>query len=336
MFTDQVKLTLRAGRGGNGVVAWIRAKYIPKGGPCGGNGGKGGDITIVTSKDLHSLDHFRNTNHIIADNGADGGARKHGRGAPNRIIKVPCGTLVKSCSTNEILRDLTKEGEIFEICKGGIGGLGNNHFKTPTNRAPRECTSGRAGQEIEVELELKLIADVGFVGLPNAGKSTLLSAITPNQVKIGDYPFTTLKPNLSYIEFPDYSRIYLADIPGIIKDAHLGRGLGIEFLKHIERSSVLVFIIDIAAQDGHDPIEDFNLLKHELASHNKSLLDKPFIIALNKADLPESEANIKAFKKAFPKLKDKLFPISAAYEEGLYPLIEQMRLLAQANGKIYK
>lgn len=336
MFTDQVKLTLKAGRGGNGVVAWVRAKYIPKGGPCGGNGGKGGDIKIVTSKDLHSLDHFRHTNLVAADNGEDGKARKQGKGGQTKIIKVPCGTLVKCCQTNRVLKDLTKDGEVFEICKGGVGGLGNDHFKSPTNRAPTEWTPGKFGQIAEVELELKLIADVGFVGLPNAGKSTLMSAITPNKVKIGNYPFTTLKPNLSYIEFPDYSRIYLADIPGIIKDAHLGRGLGVEFLKHIERSSVLVFIIDMAAVDGRDPIDDFKLLQHELASHNKSLLEKPFIIAMNKADLPEAEAHIKAFKKAFPKLKNALFPISAANQEGLAPLIEEMRRLAQANGKIYK
>ncbi len=336
MFIDRTTLTLKAGRGGNGVVAWMRAKYIPKGGPCGGDGGKGGDILIVASKDIFSLDHFRNITQIKADNGTDGGANRwHGKSGATKILRVPCGTFVKCVETGEILRDLTEDKEEFLICKGGNGGFGNNRFKSPTNRAPIKCTPGRDGLAMEVELELKLIADVGFVGLPNAGKSTLLSAITPNQVKIGDYPFTTLKPNLSYVQFPDYSRVYLADIPGIIKDAHLGRGLGIEFLKHIERSAALVFVIDIAAEDGHDPLQDFHLLQNEIASYDTDLLEKPFIIALNKADLPGAEAQIAAFKKSHKNVKDKIFPISAKHKEGLADLIEAMRALAQEKGKKY-
>jgi GTP-binding protein len=328
-YTDKVNLVLSAGRGGNGRVAWTRTRYFPKGGPSGGNGGKGGSIIIEVSKDLLSLDHFRNTRIIKAENGADGGTCQcNGKNGQNRIIKVPQGTLLKDLKTGEIIRDLVTDGEVIEICKGGKGGYGNEHFKSPTNRTPRNATPGKPGESLEVELELKLIADVGFVGLPNAGKSTLLNALTATEVKIGDYPFTTLKPNLSYLQFDDYSRIYLADIPGIIKDAHVGRGLGLEFLKHIERTKVLIFVIDLAKYHEVDPLHDLNLLRTELELHNPELLEKPFLVALNKSDLPESKENLEKFMEMYPFAKETIYPISALEKNNLGAFVQAMRNLA--------
>jgi GTP-binding protein len=330
-YLDKIILTLTAGRGGNGKISWIRTRFLAKGGPAGGDGGKGGSITIQVSKDLLSLDHFRNTRIIKAPNGADGGTcHCQGKKGGDIVIKVPQGTLVKNVETGEILKDLVTDGELFLICAGGKGGFGNDHFKTPTNRTPRKATPGYPGDSLQVEFELKLIADVGFVGLPNAGKSTLLTALTATQVKIGDYPFTTLKPNLSYIEFDDYSRIYLADIPGIIKDAHVGRGLGLEFLKHIERTKVLIFVVDLAKEHESDPLHDFNLLRNELELHNPELLEKPFLVALNKSDLPESEEHLNQFIKSYPFAKETLFPISAKEKQNLEPFIKAMRNLAAA------
>jgi len=328
MFTDKVKLTLSAGRGGNGVIAWTRAKYLPKGGPCGGNGGRGGSIFIKTTNDLFSLDHYRNTKLIKAQNGNDGGQNcRHGRGGKDRTLLVPCGTLIKCAKSGDILYDLVENDKTVEICTGGRGGLGNDYFKTPTNRTPRKCTQGHPGGLAEVEFELKLIADVGFVGLPNAGKSTLLSSLTPNQVKIGDYPFTTLKPNLSYIQYEDYTRIFLADIPGIIKDAHIGRGLGLEFLKHIERSHILVYVIDLAAHDGRDPFEDFSLLQNELKLYNQDLLKKPFVVVLNKIDEETAQENLTSFQENYPYKKETLFLISALNKQGLSELKNKLKTL---------
>lgn len=330
MFTDHVKLTLTAGRGGNGVVAWSRAKFIPKGGPCGGDGGKGGSIIIKTSKDLFSLDAYRNTTLVKAENGADGMKNRwKGKSGKDKTLIVPLGTLILDADTEEIIADLTEENQTLVLCEGGKGGLGNNHFKTPTNQTPTEWTPGKPGKTAHIALELKLIADVGFVGLPNAGKSTLLSALTPNKVKIGNYPFTTLKPNLSFIEFDDYSRIFLADIPGIIKDAHKGRGLGLEFLKHIERSSALVYVIDAAGQDGRNPLDDFFLLQNELKLHDPKLLDKPFLVALNKADLEEARENIEIFKAESKVDPASIFVISAELQDNLNPLSMAMKSLAQ-------
>ena len=328
MFTDRVTIKLVAGRGGNGVIAWTRGKFLPKGGPCGGNGGKGGSITLESTNDLFSLDHFRNTTIVKAGNGGDGGQNcRSGKHGGNKTLRVPCGTLVRDLCTGELLMDLVKSGTKFEICHGGKGGLGNDHFKSPTNRTPQKCTQGREGESLEVELELKLIADVGFVGLPNAGKSTLLSVLTPNKVKIGDYPFTTLKPNLSYIEFSDYYRIFLADIPGIIKDAHKGRGLGLEFLKHIERSSVLVYVIDVTNQ----PEEDYLLLQEELRAYNPALLERPSLICLNKCDELSSNEPIDSFKKLFETTTVRVHAVSALLEISLDALINEMRTLTEQN-----
>ena len=333
MFIDSVKISLRAGKGGNGVIAWRREKYIPKGGPSGGNGGKGGSILLKTDPHVLSLEGFRNRRILQADNGMPGGCNlQQGRTGADLILKVPCGTLVKDAATQEILFDFTEENQEFLICKGGKGGKGNNCFKSPTHQAPHVCTPGTEGEAYDVELELKLIADVGLIGFPNAGKSTLMSQITHVPVKIGAYPFTTLYPNLSYVQFEDYSRILVADIPGIIEDAHQNKGLGIAFLRHIERSSVLVFVIDISGFEGRDPLEDFEVLQKELGAYQRGMLDKPFLIALNKIDEEGAEENLKRFCEKYPFGKEVVFPISAMNGDGLEPLLEAMRTLVQVDG----
>lgn len=337
MFVDSVKISLRAGKGGNGVVAWTREKYIPKGGPSGGDGGSGGSILLKSDSHVLSLEGFRNRRLINAENGLPGaGNLRKGRNGVNLILTVPCGTLIKDIKTGEILFDFTDKNQEYLICKGGRGGKGNNCFKSSTNQAPNICTPGTDGEEHEIELELKLIADVGLIGIPNAGKSTLMSQITHVPVKIGAYPFTTLYPNLSYVQFDDYSRLLVADIPGIIENAHENKGLGVAFLRHIERSSVLMFVIDVSGYEGRDPFDDFIILRKELEAYSPEMLERPFLVALNKTDREGSEELLKNFCEKYPFAKGTLFPISAMRNEGLEPLLASMRQLAQVNGRRFK
>lgn len=325
MFVDRVIIQFLAGKGGNGVVAWRREKFIPKGGPSGGNGGKGGSVVFQADTQIHSLDWYRHRKLIKADNGGDGGGNcRQGRNGQDLILKVPCGTLVKEIKTGNILHDFTVDGEKWVLCKGGRGGRGNDSFKTPTNRAPNICTLGTPGESSEVELELKLIADVGLVGFPNAGKSTLISSLAGLRVKVAPYPFTTLQPNLGFIELPNYKRIYIADIPGIIEGASQNRGLGLEFLRHIERTKLLIFILDASGIDGRNPTDDFRVLREEIGEYNPKLLERPYLIALNKIDTEESAAHIEKFLETNGTLKDKIYKISAAYHEGLVELVEEM------------
>ena len=275
MFVDRVRLTLTAGRGGNGIVAWRREKYIPKGGPAGGDGGKGGSIYFETNPESVSLEGLRNRRLIRAQNGACGGPNcRTGKNGEDLILTIPCGTLIKDALTGEVLFDITEAERQEIMCRGGKGGKGNDRFKSPTNQAPNICTEGLPGEEREIELELKLIADIGLIGMPNAGKSSIMRKVTHLPVKIGAYPFTTLFPNLSYIQYPDQSRVLIADIPGIIEGAHDDKGLGLAFLRHIERTSVLVFVIDISGFEGRDPLDDFAVLQHELSSYDPALLQK--------------------------------------------------------------
>ncbi len=328
MFVDSVKITLRAGKGGNGVVAWRREKFVPKGGPVGGNGGKGGSIVFKTDTHVPSLESFRNRRLINAENGMPGGGNlQKGRHGKDLVLTLPCGTLVKDAATGEVLFDFTDIHQEFLICKGGKGGKGNHCFKSPTHQAPNICTPGTEGETREIELELKLIADVGMIGIPNAGKSTLMSKITYVQVKIGAYPFTTLHPNLSYIQYPDRTRVLVADIPGIIENAHLNKGLGLAFLRHIERSSVLLFVIDVSGFEGRDPLDDFNVLQNEIKTYQPAMLDRPFLVALNKIDQEGAEEHLKNFYQNYPFPKETLFPISAIRGEGLAPLKEALKLL---------
>lgn len=330
MFVDKVRLSLTAGRGGNGVVAWRRELYVPKGGPSGGDGGNGGSIHLQTDPQILSLENLRNRRLIAAQNGQPGsGALKKGKRGEDLTLKIPCGTLVKDAETGEVLFDLTEEGRTELICKGGKGGKGNNRFKSPTNQAPNICTEGTLGETREIELELKLIADVGLIGMPNAGKSSLMSQITHLEVKIGAYPFTTLFPNLSYIQFEDLSRILIADIPGIIEGAHEDRGLGLAFLKHIERTSVLVFVVDVSGIEERDPLSDFEILRKELELYDPELLNKPFLVALNKIDIEGASENIARFRKKYPAYPT--FEISALHNQNLSSLVREMRSAVQAK-----
>jgi GTPase len=321
MFIDRVILDLFAGKGGNGVVAWRREKYIPKGGPCGGNGGKGGSVILMADTQTYSLEWFRNRRILKAENGQPGASNsRQGRNGKNLILKVPCGTLVKNTVTGEILHDFTQDQEEWILCKGGKGGRGNETFKTPTHQAPNICTEGTPGESIQVELELKLIADVGLVGFPNAGKSTLISALAQVRVKIAPYPFTTLQPNIGFLQREDYSRIYIADIPGIIEGAHRNRGLGFEFLRHIERTKLLLFVLDASGIDGRNPVEDYRVLRDELTAYNPELLQRPYFVILNKIDAEESVEHIQQFRKEFPLDPSRVFEISALSGDGVASL----------------
>ena len=328
MFVDSAKIQLRAGKGGNGVVAWRREKYIPKGGPVGGNGGNGGSIVLKADVHIPSLESFRNRRQIHAENGLPGGGNlQKGRDGKSLTLLVPCGTLVKDTSTQEVLFDFTHEGQEFLICKGGKGGKGNHCFKSPTNQAPNTFTPGTEGESVEIELELKLIADIGLIGMPNAGKSTLLSAMTHVPVKIAAYPFTNLHPNLSYLYIKQGPRILIADIPGIIENAHKNKGLGFAFLKHIERSAALLFVIDVSGFEGREPLEDFLTLRNELKNYRPELLEKPFLVVLNKIDQEGAEEHLQHFYEHTSLPKEQLFPLSAMQKQGLEPLIEAMRAL---------
>jgi GTP-binding protein len=335
MFVDSATIKLTAGKGGNGVVAWRREKYVPKGGPVGGNGGNGGSILLKADRETPSLESFRNRRLIQAENGLPGGGNLcKGRNGESLTLKVPCGTLVKDIKTGATLFDFVEQGQEFLICAGGKGGKGNHCFKSPTNQAPNLCTPGTEGESIEVELELKLIADIGLIGMPNAGKSTLMKQFTHVPVKIGAYPFTTLRPNLGYLYVKGGDRILLADIPGIIENAHQNKGLGFAFLRHIERSSALLFVIDVAGWEGRVPFDDFLVLQNELRNYRPELLDKPFLVALNKIDQEGAEAHLQHFYDNYPFPKETLFPISAAHKEGLEPLIAALHELSKAKEQI--
>lgn len=327
MFVDKVILHLSAGKGGNGVIAWRREKYIPKGGPAGGDGGNGGSIILQADPEVYSLEDYRNRRILKAQNGMPGGSNNcKGKNGQDLTLKIPLGTLVKDPQTGAILYDFTEAGQTWKICAGGRGGKGNTRFKTSTHQAPFVCTEGTAGEETEVELELKLIADVGFVGMPNAGKSTLISKLAHIQVKIAPYPFTTLKPNLGIVEFDDFRRILIADIPGIIEDAHENRGLGFAFLRHIERTSMLVFLIELAPYQDRDPFEEFLMLRKELEAYNPAMLEKPFLVVLNKIDQEEAAPLAQSFKERYPYDPATLFEISALNGTNLAPLKEALRL----------
>jgi GTPase len=334
MFVDRVLIQFSAGKGGNGVVAWRREKFIPKGGPSGGNGGKGGSIVLEANTQLPSLDWFRHRKHLKAENGGDGGGNcRQGRNGKDLILQVPCGTLVKDNRTGEVLHDFTKDGERWTLCQGGRGGRGNDSFKTPTNRAPNQCTPGTEGEQKELELELKLIADVGLVGFPNAGKSTLISSLAGLRVKVAAYPFTTLQPNLGYIELDNYTRIYIADIPGIIEGASHNRGLGLEFLRHIERTKLLIYILDASGIDGRSPEEDYRVLREEMEAYNPELLNRPFLVALNKIDTEESQVHVEHFKQKYSFAPNTLFEISAAFGMGLDLLLQEITKRVNTSNK---
>ena len=319
MFIDQATITVHAGKGGNGVVSFRREKFIPKGGPDGGNGGRGGSVILRADRQLTTLMDFRYKRSYTADDGNNGmSSNKTGRSAEDVTIRVPAGTLIKDAKSNDTYVDLIDDGEEYVIAKGGRGGRGNAEFATPTIQAPRRATKGDAGEEKIIQLELKLLADVGLVGFPNAGKSTLISRISAAKPKIADYPFTTLIPNLGIVYYSEYKSFVVADMPGLIEGAHGGKGLGIEFLKHIERTRVLVILIECTAED---PKEQYRILTHELKSFNESLVKKPQLIALTKMDLSNEAMKKELARLKFPKSVP-VFPISSATGEGLKDLVD--------------
>lgn len=332
MFVDKVQIKVTAGSGGNGVVAWRREKYIPKGGPYGGNGGRGGSIILEADNNLVSLESYRNRKLIKAENGQQGGsALKQGRSGEDLILKVPFGTLVKDPETGAILFDFTETQTRWLACQGGRGGRGNASFRSPTRQAPHFATNGTPGEALELVLELKLIADIGLIGMPNAGKSTLHSQITHVEVKTGAYPFTTLAPNLSYIEWEDRSRTFVADIPGIIENAHLDKGLGLAFLKHIERTSILIYVIDVSGFEEREPFEDFTILRKELEEYSPELLEKPFLVVLNKTDMDLEGKQRKKFRKKYPFDPTTLVELSAATGEGVDSFLQQLKPLVETK-----
>lgn len=317
MFVDTVDLELSAGKGGNGVIAWRREKYIPKGGPAGGDGGHGGSIIFEADGQIPSLENLRNRRIIKAENGMPGEANNRtGRNGKDRVLKIPLGTLLKDAKTGEVICDFVQEGQTWRICKGGKGGKGNSRFKTSTHQAPYVCTPGLPGEACDVALELKIIADIGLVGMPNAGKSTLISSLAYIEVKIAPYPFTTLRPNLGIMRCDDGQKLLIADIPGLIDKASEDRGLGISFLKHVERTSILIFLIELAPFQDRDPFEEFEMLRRELYAYNPSLLEKPFLVALNKIDQEETREIADGFRARYPFDPSTLFEISA--KEGIH------------------
>ncbi|MGE5354435.1 MAG: GTPase ObgE [Acidobacteriota bacterium] len=318
MFIDYAEVEIKAGHGGAGQISFRREKYVPKGGPSGGDGGKGGDVIVSAHHNLHTLLDFRYKRHYYAENGEKGGnSLKDGRSGENVVIKVPVGTIIKDRDSGQVLADLDTDGKTVVIAKGGIGGRGNSKFATPTNQTPRHAEAGRPGEERAIALELKLIADVGLVGFPNAGKSTLISVISAAKPKIADYPFTTLEPNLGIVQYKDYQSFVVADIPGIIEGAHTGKGLGIKFLKHIERTGILLFLIDIMSENYQ---KDYDTLVNELANYSEVLLNKKRIVAFSKADLLEKKELTKLKKKKLKNYDGTILIFSSASGYGIEEL----------------
>ncbi|MBS4215496.1 MULTISPECIES: GTPase ObgE [Neobacillus] len=321
MFVDQVKIYVKGGDGGNGMVAFRREKYVPNGGPAGGDGGKGANVVFEVEEGLRTLMDFRYQRHFKAPRGEHGMSKgQHGRGAKDMIVKVPPGTVVMDAATNEVIADLVEHGQRAVIAKGGRGGRGNTRFATPANPAPEIAENGEPGQERDVILELKLLADVGLVGFPSVGKSTLLSVVSSAKPKIAEYHFTTIVPNLGMVETEDGRSFVMADLPGLIEGAHAGVGLGHQFLRHIERTRVIVHVIDMAATEGRDPYEDYLTINRELQEYNLRLTERPQIIVANKMDMPDAEENLQKFKE---KLQEDypIFPISALSRKGLRELL---------------
>jgi len=322
MFIDYAKIDVKAGQGGSGCVSFRREKHVPRGGPDGGDGGRGGSISIRADRNLHTLIDFRYKKIYKAKRGQHGqGDGKHGKNGENLEIMVPVGTLVKEVGSDKVLCDLVDDQQVYIVASGGRGGKGNARYVTPENRAPRDWEVGIPGQEKNLELELKLLADIGLVGLPNAGKSTLLSVISAARPKIADYPFTTLQPNLGIVRYKDYNSFVVADIPGLIEGAHTGKGLGHQFLKHIERTRVLAFLIDITDEN---PENTFKVLYKELSAFSRIIVQKPFVVVFTKSDIQSDDIKPITIKNA-----EQILIISAVTGKGIEELKDKLYLLSR-------
>ncbi|MGI5921450.1 MAG: GTPase ObgE [Syntrophomonadaceae bacterium] len=321
MFIDQSRIYVKGGDGGNGIVAFRREKYVPMGGPSGGDGGRGGNVVFIADEGLRTLMDFRYNKHFKAQRGAHGqGKNMHGARGVDLVVKVPVGTIVKDDDSGEVIADLVTPGQKVIVARGGRGGRGNARFATPIHKAPSFAENGEPGEERWVRLELKLLADVGLVGFPNAGKSTLIARVSAARPKIADYPFTTLVPNLGVVVTRNQDSFVVADIPGLIEGAHQGAGLGHDFLRHIERTRVLLFILDAAQTEGRDVLDDYRTLRRELELYNPRLIERPYLIVANKADIPDAAENIARLKAEFG---DKVHSISAVTGQGVETLMEK-------------
>lgn len=324
-FIDEVKIFASAGDGGSGCVAFRREKFIPLGGPNGGDGGKGGDLILQVSPQVATLYDLRLHPHQRAQRGKNGmGSDRHGAGGEDLVIKVPLGTIVKDAETGEIIADMTEQDQRIVLLKGGRGGQGNARFMTSTNKAPKFAQPGEPGEELVIRLELKLMADVGLLGFPSVGKSSFITKVSAARPKIADYPFTTLKPHLGVVEYKNYRTFVMADIPGIIEGAHDGAGLGHRFLRHVERTRILLHLLDPCRTHDSNPLSDYETLNRELALFNPELSEKPQIIVINKIDLPDVQALLPEIIPYFEKLGLKVFPVSAATGEGIPPLLDEI------------
>ena len=322
MFIDRAKIKIKAGDGGNGVTAFRREKFVPRGGPSGGDGGRGGDVWLESDEGLNTLLHLRYNPEHKAERGKHGeGSNRHGKDGADIIVKVPVGTQIFDVESGDLLYDFTEPDQRFLAAKGGKGGWGNAHFATPTRRAPRYHYTGRPGGEKELQLELKLIADVGLVGFPNAGKSTLISVISAAKPKIADYPFTTLEPNLGVVDLGDFKTFVVADIPGLIEGASEGAGLGDRFLRHVERTKLILHLVDVSSFSGRDPVEDYEIINRELANYSPDLATRPQIIVATKIDALDEPERLEALKKRAAKDRKEFFEISSIANRGVKELV---------------
>ncbi len=323
MFIDRARIKIKAGDGGNGVTAFRREKFVPRGGPSGGDGGVGGDVWLESDEGLNTLLHLRYNPEHKAERGHHGeGSNRSGKDGVSATVKVPVGTQVLIAETNEFVFDFTESGQRFLAAKGGKGGWGNAHFATPTRRAPKFHYTGRPGEEKELQLELKLIADVGLVGYPNAGKSTLISVISAAKPKIADYPFTTLEPNLGVVDMGDFKTFVVADIPGLIEGASAGAGLGDRFLRHVERTKLMLHLVDVSSASGRDPVDDYEIINRELANYNAELAERPQIVVATKIDALDDPARRDKLKKRAKKDGKPFLEISSVANMGVRELVQ--------------
>ncbi len=322
MFIDRVKIKIKAGNGGDGVTAFRREKFVPRGGPSGGDGGTGGSIWLESDEGYNTLLHLRFNPEHKGERGKHGeGSNKHGKDGEDIVIKVPIGTQVFDVESNNLIFDFTEPGQRFLAAKGGKGGWGNSHFATATKRAPKYHYTGREGEEKELQLELKLIADVGLLGFPNAGKSTLISVISAAKPKIADYPFTTLEPNLGVVDIGEFRTLVVADIPGLIEGAHEGAGLGDRFLRHVERTKILLHLVDVSSLSGRDPIEDYEIINREIAAFNPELAERPQIIVATKIDALDEPERLERLRERAAKDGKPFFEISSVMNLGTRELV---------------
>ncbi|MGI8733078.1 MAG: GTPase ObgE [Pyrinomonadaceae bacterium] len=322
MFIDRVKIRVEGGHGGNGVTAFRREKFVPRGGPSGGEGGRGGDVWIVADSSLNTLLHLRYNPEHIAGRGMHGeGSNRSGRDGEDVIVRVPVGTQIFEVSTGQLLQDLAVEAARWLAARGGRGGFGNSHFATSTNRAPRYHQDGSEGEELELQLELKLLADVGLVGFPNAGKSTFISTISAAKPKIADYPFTTLEPHLGVVDMGDFRTFVVADIPGLIEGAHEGAGLGDRFLRHIERTTLLLHLVDVSSFSGRETVDDYHKVNRELAAYNSELAARPQIVVATKIDALEEPERVESLKRAALLDGHEFYAVSAVTNQNVRELV---------------